>query len=50
MVVSPRAAAEADGVVAATPGLSVWPDPLSLAGPRSFGLILSVPWAVRAAI
>jgi hypothetical protein len=35
----------------ADPGLSVWPGPLSLAGPRSFGLILAgVPWAARAAI
>jgi hypothetical protein len=35
----------------ATPGLSVWPGPLSLAGTRSFEFILAgVPWAARATI
>jgi hypothetical protein len=37
--------------VMADPDLSVWPGPLSLARPRSFGLILAgVLWAARAAI
>jgi hypothetical protein len=35
----------------ATPDLSVWPGPLSLAGPRLFELIRAgVQWAARAAI
>jgi hypothetical protein len=38
-----------DGIVA-DPGLSVWPCPLSLAGPQSFGLAeASVLRAARAA-
>jgi hypothetical protein len=50
VVVSPRAT-EADGGVVVTPGLNVWPGPLRLVGPRSFGLILaSVSWAARVAI
>ena len=46
-----RRAAEADGGVVATPGLSVWPGPLSLARPKSFRLILAgIPWAAQATI
>jgi hypothetical protein len=44
-------ATKADGGVMATSGLSVWLGPLSLARPRSFGLILAgVSWVARATI